>query len=442
MAMETKDAPALRDPVNEWLGVPTEEELTTCVRCGICLPHCPTYRELGVETASPRGRAALIKAAAEGRLPSLGGLSKHMYLCLNDQACHTVCPSGVRVGEMVELARAELRQRCPPPLLPRLIRRAILGFALGRHSRLEALTRPLYLYEKSGLKWLVNKTRFMSLLPLSLRRMEDYLPPLPGGPLRPKLPEVIPPRGEKRARVGFFLGCVMNLFFTPASRATLEVLSANGCEVFIPKEQRCCGAPHANEGERELAQEFARFNVELFENHELDAIVTDCAACGADLKNYRILLASDPSLRERAKAFSHKVEDVHRFLRRLPPRAPERELKLKVTYHDACHLIHSQGIHREPRELLKSVPGLEFVELPESDWCCGSAGTYAFTHTDISSCLQKRKMENIAATGADAVLAGNPGCLLQLEQGRRKYRVSVRVMHPMELLAEVYRAGD
>ncbi len=430
-----------RNNLNEWLGVPSHDGLSACVSCGICLPKCPTFQILGVETTSPRGRAALVRSAADGRLPLGAGLEEHMYLCLNCQACHTACPNGVRVGEMVERTRAELRRNTPTPLFRRMIHRLVLGWLLGRHWRVELAAGLLRLYQRLGLGALVRRLGALGLLPAGLAAKEALLPILPRRFLRREIPLVTPAKGERRGAVGIFLGCIMNTLYADVTRATIRVLAENGYDVMVPKDQRCCGAPHLAEGEEEMAHDLMRHNVSLFAEYGVEAIVSDCAACGAETKKTALHLHGD-SLQEEAARFSERAVDVNEFLARLPLRPPRGEVQARVCYHDACHLRHSQGIRDEPREILRAVPGLDLIEMKDSDTCCGSAGSYMITHPGVAGALLEDKMNSAAETGADIIAAANPGCLMQIGYGARRRGFSARVLHPIQLLAAAYRSED
>jgi len=429
------------------LKAPTEEQLLRCIRCGLCLSVCPTYRSVPIETRSPRGRLALIKAVADGQLPVSRNFVEQMSLCLDCRACTTVCPTGVSPGEMVLAARAYLeaeggKKRPDNSFGRRMGRRLLYRELWPHHRRLERLASLLRLYQRLRLPQLARRTGLLRLLPDRLARMEELLPILPERSLRREIPVVAPAKGETRYRVGFFLGCVMSLVYVEVSRATVRVLQEHGCEVVTPQGQKCCGAPHESDGERDLARQLARDNVGVFERlGRLDAIVTDCAACGAVLKGYGELLAGDRDYAERAGQFSARVADISEFLMRISRRPARRELAWRVTYHDPCHLVHAQGISREPRELLRSIPGIEFVELSEANWCCGSAGTYNLTHPEMSAQILAQKVNNIAATGAEVVVTANPGCMLQLQAGLRRAGLAVRVVHTTQVLDEATGGG-
>jgi glycolate oxidase iron-sulfur subunit len=349
------------------------------------------------------------------------------------------------VGELVLGARAEIEKQRKPGFLEWAIKKVTLEWVLMSPGRVEMATIPLRLYQQLGLQWLVRKTRLLHRLPgpfKTLAVMEELLPKLPGRPLRSIIDEVTPAKGERAYQVGFFLGCVMNVVFAESSQSTLNVLVENGCEVVTPKAQKCCGAPHAGEGDFKSLRELARQNVDLFSKWELDYIVADCAACSAETKKYGELLEDEPEYADRARAFSAKVRDISEFLAMIPLRQPKGEVNKRVTYHEACHLCHAQGVSKEPREMIESVPGVELVEMKEADWCCGSAGVYNLTHPDRAEKILERKMGNATATGAEIVVTGNPGCLMQLEAGARRYNEGTKVLHPVQLLDAAYQGVE
>jgi glycolate oxidase iron-sulfur subunit len=374
-------------------------------------------------------------AVDQGHLPLSNAVAEHLYHCLDCRACETVCPSQVRVGEQVVQARFQVEQRRPQHWLKRFVLRELMT----RPEWLELSMWPLRFYQWLGLQRLVRATGLVRLLPKPLQVMEGLLPALPIRPLRQQLPEITPALGERSYRVGFFLGCVMSLVFAKTSAKTVAVLAENGCEVVLPKAQKCCGAPHAGEGDADTLKRLARHNVDLFLRYPLDYIVADCAACSAQTKEYAHLLRDEPEYAERARRFADMVRDVTELLTEIPLRQPPSEVHARVTYHEACHLCHAQGVSQQPRDLLRSVPGLDLVELKEATWCCGSAGVYNLTHPERAQQILDRKLDNIAASGAETVAVGNPGCLLQLQAGVRERGLAVRVVHPVELLAEAYR---
>lgn len=410
--------------------------LKECVHCGLCLDYCPTYRLLGHEADSPRGRIYQVRQVYEGRVrPDDPEFRKHIYQCLDCRACQTACPSGVHYGAIVEAARA-----VAPPLheSERTIGRAVLGGVFTRKPLLEAAGLGFRLYQKSGLQGLVRKSGVLKLLPTRLAGMEAMLGPVQGGVTHWSPPPVTPARGVTRYRVGFIAGCIMPQFFGDTNAATMRVLAANGCEVYAPPAQGCCGALHVHTGERRTAQDLARANVDAFGPLRLDAIIINAAGCGSTLKEYGHLLADDPEYAEPARDFAARVRDVSEFLAQIQLLLPSRPLDLRVTYQDPCHLVHGQGIRDQPRALLKRIPGLTLVEMQDSDVCCGSAGIYNLTHPDLSQRVLATKMDSVLATGAQAIVAPNPGCAMQLAFGARNRGVDLRVVHVVDLLDQAY----
>lgn len=433
-------AVAIADPpASGLLGLPHGEQLNACIRCGLCLSVCPTYREEGIETQSPRGRVNLIKAVDEGVLHPTETFRAHMYHCLDCRACESVCPPGLKIGELIVEARGAIERRRPQPLLKRFI----LRWLLTRPSRYELFVWPMRLYQRSGLRWLLRASGLLPRISPYLATLEALLPDLPPRPLRQEVPVISPAFGEERFRVGFFLGCVMSVVFADASRATMKVLRRNSCSVVTPKDQYCCGAPHISEGEFDTARDLARHNIDVFESLNVDYVVCDCAACGAETKGYQHLLKDDPEYAERARAFSAKVRDISEFLVDVVQiDGGLAALEGQVTYHDACHLCHAQGIKRQPRAVVKSIPGIQYKELPEADWCCGSAGDYVLTHQERALKILERKMANVNSTDADLLVAGNPGCMLQLNLGVQRTGSKARVVHLSQLVEAAYEAGE
>ncbi|MBN1345742.1 MAG: 4Fe-4S dicluster domain-containing protein [Phycisphaerae bacterium] len=418
------------------------ERLFDCVHCGFCLGVCPTYAQLGDENDSPRGRLHLMRALVEGRIEPTASVMKHLTLCLDCRACQAFCPSGVKYGSMIEQVRGELAERvagASKTVIERLIDRLINDVFpdRDRSDRLMLLAR---LGQAAGMDEFLEQSGLRDVLPPQLARLHAMLPKL--GDRLEAIPVHLRPTCEIRARVGFFIGCVSESMFGPTNRATLRVLLANGVEVFAPPAQVCCGAIHHHNNKPDVARQLARLNIDVFGAIEggVDAVVTNVAGCGAMLKEYGELLADDREYADRAKRFVERVRDISEFLVGLGIRPPTRAMKMKVTYHDACHLAHAQGITKQPRELLRSIPGLEIVPLPESDMCCGAAGTYNLTQPKMSDRLAERKLSNIDKTGAGVVAAANAGCLLQISQHARRTGRDLRVVHPIDLLAEAY--GD
>ncbi len=428
--------------------------LQQCIHCGMCLPTCPTYDATKLERNSPRGRIALMRSVAEGKLEVTRAFGEEMYFCLGCLACETACPAGVNYARMFEEARADIEDAGVLRHPQRDIVRAFaLRFFFSRPWALRAHGRVLRWYQASGAEWLVRRLGLTRLLPRDLRELEPLTPRVQRDFSDALIGAVEAPRGEVRHRVGMLTGCVQDLVYPQVNRDTVDVLLANGCEVVTPGAQHCCGSLHAHNGELTLARAMARKNIEAMERaagglERVEAIITNAAGCGSHLKHYDDLLAEDPRYAERARVWSRKVRDVLVWLVEIGitkpgetsnTQHPTSNIQRAVTYHEACHLCHGQKITRAPRDVLERVPGLRLVELPESAWCCGSAGIYNITQPEMSRELLRRKLANIAKTGASVVATANPGCSVQLEAGARESGASFEVVHPITLLARAYR---
>jgi glycolate oxidase iron-sulfur subunit len=412
---------------------PEKQYIDDCVHCGFCLPACPTYVLWGEEMDSPRGRIYMIKKASEGQAPLDAHFRTHMDNCLGCMACMTACPSGVEYNKLIEPTRAQIERHLPRSAGDRLFRKLL--FATFPYPwRLRALALPLRVYQKSGLQPLIHKMGILKLLPKRMAAMEALLPAVPKRVFG-KLPVAIRPSGSPRRRVGMLSGCVQQVFFPHVNAATARVLAAEGCEVVIPREQPCCGALMLHSGMEADAITLAKRMIAAFEAAEVDTIVINSAGCGSTMKEYGHLLRDDPAFSDRAKAFSAKCRDIAELLCELEPQAPRRPLKLRIAYHDACHLQHAQGVRTQPRKLLAGIPELEVAEIPESSLCCGSAGVYNLLEPDTAAQLGDRKVDNLLTTEAQAVLSANPGCLLQLMSGlRRRGLKTMPAFHMIELL--------
>jgi glycolate oxidase iron-sulfur subunit len=409
---------------------PAGELIDKCVHCGFCLPVCPTYVLWQEEMDSPRGRIYLMKMAADGAATINETWVSHFDACLGCMACMTACPSGVDYGKLIEATRAQIERRYTRP--PAEIRfRRFLFSTFTRPSLLRALMLPLRLYQKTGIQAFVRRLAIPKLLPARWQAMESLLPEVPA---QESIPEVIPAQGKRRCRVGLLLGCVQRVFFAQVNTATARVLSAEGCEVVAPAAQPCCGALLVHAGEEERAAQLARRMIDVFEKARVDAVIINAAGCGSNVKEYAHLLRDDPQYAERAKAFAAKCRDITEFLAELDTRAARHPLRLRVAYHDACHLQHAQGIRMQPRALLRAIPELELLEIPESAVCCGSAGIYNLVQPEAAAELGDRKAGNIAAVEPDVVVSGNPGCLLQLQSALARAGKDLPVRHTIELL--------
>ncbi len=425
--------------------------LAQCIHCGLCLPTCPTYDDTKLERHSPRGRIQLMKNVAEGRLDVTKTFAEEMYFCLGCLACETACPAGVDYTRMFEEARGDIERTGALNTESRSwIRGTLLRGVFTRPWLLRLIGRGMRIYQTSGAEWLVRKLGLRRLAPKNLRELEPLAPRIRPDFSDDLIGEIETPDAKARARVGMLTGCVQDLTYSHVNRDTVDVLLANGCEVITPRMQDCCGSLHGHNGEIEIAREMARRNIDAMERSagsldELEAIVTNAGGCGSHLKHYDHLLHDDPQYAARAVQWSEKVKDIHEFLISLGVVKPLHSLAepdgkpLEITYHESCHLCHGQKITKQPRDLLKLIPGVKLVELPESSWCCGSAGVYNITQPEMSMKLLERKMLNIAKTQAAVVVNGNPGCSVQLEFGTRKHGNNVEIAHPMTLLAQSYR---
>jgi glycolate oxidase iron-sulfur subunit len=374
---------------------PDYEDVLQCMRCGFCLPTCPTFVLTGRERSSPRGRVALARAVAEQKLEFSDAVKHEAFFCLDCRACTTACPSGVRAGEVMEICRSQSHQQSPLKHVGKGFREFILQRMLPNPDLLEKSMLPARLYQRLGIQWLVRHSKALKLGPAWMEKAEGMMPEL-AAPLRPQLPELTPARGKKRGRVGFFLGCIMTLMYPGVSRQTVRVLAHQGFDVITPKQTKCCGAPHLNEGDRQTARELAQF-----------------------------------------AAFRSKIRDISEFLAEVGLRTEDLlALNKSVTYHEPCHLCHAQGISRQPRDLIKQIPGVELREMNEASWCCGSAATWGLKFSKESQQVLDRKLGHVRQTGADILVTANPGCHLQLAWGAREAGLPQEVLHIMELLGQ------
>jgi glycolate oxidase iron-sulfur subunit len=422
----------------KWEDAPDEDKYSACVHCGMCLEACPTYQETGLEAHSPRGRVYLIKSVADGKMDLNEFFADPVNTCLDCRACETACPANVQVGALIEEARGQLHKANPPKGLSGMVHKLFLHHLFPHPKRMQTLHWMLKMYQKSGLRTLTHKTKILRILPIHLMDMEKALPVLTRPPVLRSHPERLQAIGPKRAKVAVLTGCVMDVVYSDINEATIRVLRKNGCEVWIPQEQRCCGALHVHAGDRDTAKRLAKLNIEAFLSEEVDAIIINAAGCGSTLKEYDQLLKSDPEFKGHAEEFAHKVTDISQFLVKLGFIKPKGSLDLTVTYHDACHLAHAQKIRVEPRELLEAIPGLNIIKLPDSDRCCGSAGIYNLTHPDMANTLLERKLDDIP-NGCDAVAMGNPGCMMQFQSGIVRHGRTEQIVHTIQLLDWSYR---
>ncbi len=428
----------------------TYDRALSCVHCGLCLPACPTYVQTGQEADSPRGRIQLIRGLADGVIEPTESVRRHLDLCLDCRGCETACPSGVVYHELIEETRALLAPSQSVPLQGRLMRWLFFHIFVYP-TRLKLALLPARVLQKLGIYRLLRKSGLFGVLPTQLRKMEQMLPA--EGPLWPKKfaspvgwarPTTETQRGGPsppyvaKPRIGFFTGCIGSVMFEKVNRQAAELLAAAGAEVLPVSSQICCGALHQHSGFPRPAMEFARRNIDAFvpkDGPAVDLITTTISGCGAMLHEYDHLLRDDPEYADRARIFASKVRDISQVLLELGvSRLLKYPVNETVTYHDACHLAHAQRVTAPPRQLLAAIPSLKLVPLPESDLCCGAAGTYNLTEPEMSASLAQRKVRNVASTGAAICVTGNVGCAMQIQSQADSDGVAVRAVHPVELL--------
>ena len=415
---------------------PEPKLIDSCVHCGFCLSTCPSYRVIGKEMDSPRGRIYLMDAINEGEIPLNTATVQHFDSCLGCLACVTTCPSGVQYDKLITATRPQIERNYPRSLPERLYRQLI--FSLFPYpNRLRPLLAALLVYQKLGVQKLVRSTGLLKRLSPRLAAMESILPKIPLDAFRDNFATVIPAEGEKRYRVGVILGCVQRLFFSKVNEATVRVLTANGCEVVIPKTQGCCAALPEHQGQEEQAKALARQMIDSFEGTGVDAVIINAAGCGHTLKEYGHILQDDPEYREKAKEFAGKVKDVQEFLATAGLTAklsPLADKPLTLVYQDACHLLHGQKISVQPRQLLRQIPGVKLREPVDAALCCGSAGVYNMLQPEVADELGQQKVQNLLNTGADLIASANPGCTMQITKHLQQQGKKISIMHPMELL--------
>jgi glycolate oxidase iron-sulfur subunit len=409
---------------------PSSALIEKCVHCGFCLPVCPTYVLWGQEMDSPRGRIYLMKMASEGATEMNSNWVSHFDSCLGCMACMTACPSGVDYGKLIEATRAQIERKTERPRGEKRHRQFMFD-VFTRPERLRQIRLPLWAYQKSGLQAVARGLGLLKLLPKKLQAMEALMPKI-----RPReaVAEVTPAAGTKRRRVGLLLGCVQREFFSQVNAATARVLAAEGCEVVAPQAQPCCGALLVHAGEEAAAVELAKKTIEAFERANVDTVVTNAAGCGSNVKEYGHLLRDEPEYAERARTFAAKCKDISEVLTEFEPRAKRNALRVRVAFHDSCHLQHAQGVRTQPRSLLSGIPGLELAEIPEAAICCGSAGIFNLIQPDAANALGDRKAGLIAPLKADVVATGNPGCILQMQAALARQGQKTRVVHTIQLL--------
>jgi glycolate oxidase iron-sulfur subunit len=414
---------------------PTWPLLSKCVHCGLCLNHCPTYRTLGMEMDSPRGRIYQMVQVHDHQMEIGDSLALHIDRCLGCLACETACPSGVQYGRIVERARAQIETNYRRPFLSRAVRGFFFGKVLHNLRLLDRMAKLVRFYQRSGMQTLLRKTGVLKLV--GAADLDRLSPQIDSQFFFSEIGKTFPAVGERRGKVAFLAGCINNVAFSHLNRATVKVLTENGIEVHIPAGQGCCGALDAHAGFREDARKLARRNIEVFLAGDYDAIVTNAAGCGSLMKEYDDLLEHDPQYSGRAREFTAKVKDVTEYLAQVGLRAPRKMIEQSVIYQDPCHLLHAQKIKSQPRELLKAI-GCNLVEIPHADQCCGSAGVYNVVQNELSMKILDAKMDDISSVKADMLATGNVGCMIQLRAGIDQRKMNLPVKHVMELLEEAY----
>ncbi|MEP7199525.1 MAG: (Fe-S)-binding protein, partial [Chloroflexota bacterium] len=419
---------------------PNLSEILKCTHCGMCLNQCPTYRTLGWEMDSPRGRIYLMRGVAEGRFEIDTMFALHMDVCLACRACQTACPANIDFGKMVEAARWQVNQALPQSRREKFLRWFVFGQLFPHNRRLRAFASLMKIYQRSGMQWLARK---LHLIPPPMRDSERLLPRLPNH--FTALGKTYTARGTQRGRIALLAGCVMGTVYAPVNDATIRVLTRNGFAVVVPAQQICCGALAVHSGERAVAREMAKRNIIAFglggdtgDKGDYDAIVVNAAGCGVAMKEYGELLKDDAQWHARAEAFAGQVRDVSEFLAARGIVPPTHEIAKRVTYQDPCHLAHGQSVRAQPRALLQSIRGLQLVEMANADHCCGSAGIYNITHPDIAMQVLDAKMANVGAVQPEIIVTANAGCMLQLQLGVQRAGLKAEVLHVMELLDRAY----
>jgi glycolate oxidase iron-sulfur subunit len=411
---------------------PERRYVDECVHCGFCLPACPTYLNWGEEMDSPRGRIDLVRALQDGRIDLESAFVGHLDRCLGCLACQTACPSGVRYDHILEEARDRIEREHERRAGEKLQRWAIF-FLFPYPRRLKVAATLLWLYRRSGVQWLLRRSGLLKAWP-ALAQLDGLAPPISLHHVTAALPEHTQARGAKRKRVGLLTGCVQGVFFPGVNEATVRVLAAEGCEVVVPPGQGCCGALSAHAGRTDEARAMVRALIERFEAADVELVVTNAAGCGSQLKGCARLFEGDPLWSPRAAAFAAKVKDVCEVLTTLPPVAERHPVEGRVAYHSPCHLGHAQGLTLQPRAILRAIPGLELVDVPEADQCCGSAGIYNLTQRASAEEIGNRKVDNVLSARAGLVASANPGCTLHIQRILRARGLSIEAAHPIEIL--------
>lgn len=438
---DIKDAPCQSVSNYLWKDAPDEKKWADCVHCGMCLESCPTYEITGQEQHSPRGRVHLIKSVAEGKISVNEQFTDPVFACLDCRACTTACPANVDVGGLIEEARGQIRQAMPLTGWEGMISKFFLKELFPHSHRLEAAGSLLKLYQKSGMQKMMRTTGMLNMMPTHLAEMEHVMPKITRSVRKKyKKKRVLKAKAERKAEVAFLTGCIMDVMFSDINEATLNVLRRNGNDVVIPPSQTCCGALHVHAGDRDMGRQLAKKNIEAFQH--ADTVIVNAAGCGCMLKEYpELFREEDQEWLEKAEVFAEKVQDISKYLHDTGYRPPQTTLHKRITYHDACHLAHGQGVREEPRDILLSIPGVEMVHMANADRCCGSAGIYNLTNPDMAGAVLQSKMEHVPHD-VEMISMGNPGCMLQMAVGVKKYGRSQQIVHTVQLLEWAYQKEE
>ncbi|PGY54162.1 (Fe-S)-binding protein [Priestia megaterium] len=438
---DIKDAPCQSVSNYLWKDAPDEKKWADCVHCGMCLESCPTYEITGQEQHSPRGRVHLIKSVAEGKISVNEQFTDPVFACLDCRACTTACPANVDVGGLIEEARGQIRQAMPLTGWKGMISKFFLKELFPHSHRLEAAGSLLKLYQKSGMQKMMRTTGMLNMMPTHLAEMEHVMPKITRSVRKKyKKKRVLKAKAERKAEVAFLTGCIMDVMFSDINEATLNVLRRNGNDVVIPPSQTCCGALHVHAGDRDMGRQLAKKNIEAFQH--ADTVIVNAAGCGCMLKEYpELFREEEQEWLEKAEVFAEKVQDISKYLHDTGYRPPQTTLHKRITYHDACHLAHGQGVGEEPRDILLSIPGVEMVHMANADRCCGSAGIYNLTNPDMAGAVLQSKMEHVPHD-VEMISMGNPGCMLQMAVGVKKYGRSQQIVHTVQLLEWAYQKEE
>ncbi|MFC1729831.1 (Fe-S)-binding protein [candidate division KSB1 bacterium] len=418
------------------------EKLLNCIHCGLCLSSCPSYVVLRTETDSPRGRIFMMRAIEENRLEVDRSVKKHLDYCLVCRGCETACPSGVDYHPLLEQAQQKIKEKVKQPLFSRIVRTILLKLIFPYPRRLKSAFMLLYLYQRSGLQWMIRRSGILRIFSLKIDLAERFLPRIEKLSGSGKKETVQTAGSKKEELVGFMRGCVMDYFYPQTNDATIRVLEKCGCGIVIPEKLHCCGAVHMHNGEFGAARTFAKQVIDVFLESGAGRIVTNAAGCGAMMKEYARLLADDDEYAHKAARFSAMVYDISEYLVDKSNKLTFGRFEETAVYDDPCHLIHAQHISKQPRQILESIPGLKIVPLNEAEMCCGSAGTFNIVQPELSTEVLKRKMENIRLSGANTVITGNVGCLIQLTRGRHLSGMNLTVLHTIDVVDRALRSAD